>query len=597
MSTGGIPIFRPKDKVSAPQLAAGEAESMPFVIVGSGPAGLISALDLARKGHDVVVLTSFDFISEGSKGICYAKQSLDIFNRLGVGEKLVDRGVIWNVGKVFWKDNPEPVYEFDMLPVKGQKNPGFINIQQYYVEDVLVGALEEMDNVHIRWGHTVTDIKVDGDRATLDVEAHDGAYQIDAGYVLACDGNKSFIRNQLGLDFEGRVFEDNFLIADVRLKHDHPNERYFWFDPPFNPGRTALLHKQPDDVWRLDFQLGWDVDREAAIKPENVEPYVRGMLGDDVEFEEVWYSIYTFQCRRMARFVHGPVIFVGDSAHLVSPFGARGANSGMADAENIAWKLDMVLRGEAPASLLESYNYERTMGADENILNSTRSTDFMVPKNAMDKAFQDAALELARQNADLRPYINSGRLSTPTPYHNSPISTADSDDWQAGPAPGYQCTDGMMGDQWLMDMVGDEFVLLSFGGNVPDVDIKTLNLPLNDMTSERYDATADTLYLIRPDNIIAARWKEGTTAEQILAARDRAMGKTLNEAEELNHSHKVSGLPMDNIYQSLKDLHADLDEEDSQKANAKLILLLANHIGNAEVIEQAADLVRNSLKS
>ncbi|MCF6220694.1 MAG: FAD-dependent oxidoreductase [Robiginitomaculum sp.] len=508
MSFEGIPIYKPKPYKKAPELSGVAGSRHPFVIVGSGPIGLALGLAMARKGHQVTILAAFDFISAGSKGICYSKEALDIFDQLGIGERIVKKGVVWNVGKVFWGDSSDPVYQFDMLPVKDQKNPGFVNIQQYYVEDYLVDALEQMDNVDIRWGHAVSDMTHDENGATLTVTSRDGDYRLETDYVLACDGSKSTIRELMGLDFEGRIFEDSFLIADVKFKQSRPSERWFWFDPPFNKGRTALLHKQPDDIWRLDFQLGWDVDREEAIKSENVAPFIKGLLGEDIEYEEDWMSIYTFQCRRMARFVHGRVIFAGDAAHQVSPFGARGANSGLPDTQNLAWKLDMILRKQAPESLLESYNIERTQGADENILNSTRSTDFITPKSEVSTAFRDAALELANTYEFARPLVNSGRLSTPTPYHDSPLSTPDSGEFPVGPKPGHVCVDAPITvngkDGWLLESLGDEFTLLHFGDKPPSTGLTTLTIAGNNLALERYGA--GTSYLVRPDKIVAARW-------------------------------------------------------------------------------------------
>lgn len=524
MSFENIPKYKMKPYKLAPELLGVGEKHYPFIIVGSGPIGLALALDLARKGHSVTLVTAFDFIAAGSKGICYSKQSLDILDRLGVGERVIEKGVTWNIGKVFWKAKPDPVYQFDMLPIKDQKNPGFVNIQQYYIEDYLIDALEAMDNVDIRWGHTVTNINIHGNNVILGIKTPDGAYNMQTSYVLACDGSRSTIRDCMGLDFQGRIFEDNFLIADIKLKHEHPSERWFWFDPPFCKGGTALLHKQPDDVWRCDFQLGWDIDREAAVMEENVEPFVRGMLGD-VEFFKEWYSVYTFQCRRMERFVHGPVIFVGDSAHLVSPFGARGANSGFSDAENLAWKLDLILKGQAPKSLLESYNYERTMGADENILNSSRSTDFMTPKNAQSQAFRDAVLELADTHEFARPFINSGRLSTPTPYHDSPLSTPDRDAWDGGIAPGYACVDAPAHDGWLLENLRDEFKLVHFGKRAPETSLETVCLPKDSLAAERYDAGDGGVYLVRPDQVVAARWKNAQIKD-IESALGRAMGRT-----------------------------------------------------------------------
>jgi len=528
MSFDAIPVYKTKTYRRLCDAEYSSIKKHQFVVVGSGPVGLALALFMARKGHEVVVLSAFDFIPGGSKGICYSKEALDIFDALGVGARIVEKGVIWNVGKVFWGQGAEPVYQFDMLPIKDQKNPGFVNIQQYYVEDYLVDALEEMDNVDIRWGHAVIDLQTEENDAIITVQTKDGDYQLATDYVLACDGSKSSIRHLMGLDFKGRVFEDSFLIADVKFKQERPSERWFWFDPPFNPGRTALLHKQPDDIWRLDFQLGWDVDRAEAIKPENVAPFIKGLLGEDIEYEEDWMSIYTFQCRRMDSFVHGPVIFAGDAAHQVSPFGARGANSGLPDAFNLSWKLDMVLRGLASKELLESYNHERTYGADENILNSSRSTDFITPKSPISTIFRDAVLELASEYEFARPLVNSGRLSAPTPCYDSPLSTPDldMDEFACGPRPGDICVDAPIEldgqENWLLQALPDSFSLLHVGENPVSSDLTTLTLPATDLIAQRYDVGAT--YLVRPDKIVAARWKQ-PTFKQIKQAHQRALAQ------------------------------------------------------------------------
>ena len=286
----GIPVW--KDIGVAPPPAAGALERKPIVIVGGGPVGMAMALDLGRRGHDIVVVTRWDFLPAYSKAICWSKRSLDILDRLGVGQRLVDKGVVWNVGKVFRGDDKGPVYEFDMLPVKNQKRPGFINLQQYYAEEYLHDAVSALDNVDFRAGHSVTGVRQEADSVVIDISCGDVDYKIRTDWLIACDGNKSSVREMMGLDFEGRVFEDNFLIADITMKEERPSERWFWFNPPFNPGQSVLLHKQPDDMWRIDFQVGWKVDREAVTRDENVEPRIRAMLGDEVQFKKEWYSVY-----------------------------------------------------------------------------------------------------------------------------------------------------------------------------------------------------------------------------------------------------------------------------------------------------------------
>ena len=251
------------------------------------------------------------------------------------------------------------------------------------------------------------------DGARVSVETPDGAFEIDADWLIVADGARSNVRRQLGLDIEGHVFKDRFLIADVIMKADFPAERWFWFDPPFHPNQSVLLHKQSDNVWRIDFQLGWDADPEEEKQPEKIIPRVKAMLGDEREFSLEWASIYTFQCRRMKNFRHGHLLFVGDAAHQVSPFGARGANSGFQDTDDLLWKLALVMKGLAPEALLDSYDADRTYAADENIRNSTRSTDFITPKSAVSKLFRNAALELARTQPFARKLVNSGRLSVP----------------------------------------------------------------------------------------------------------------------------------------------------------------------------------------
>ncbi|MEQ8433637.1 MAG: FAD-dependent oxidoreductase [Oceanicaulis sp.] len=507
-----------------PELDGAGPRRRPVVIAGGGPVGLTLALDLARRGHEVVVLNRRDRLAHGSRAICFSKRSLDIFHRLGVAAPMVDKGVIWNVGKVFHGADPDPVYEFDMLPVKHQRNPGFINLQQYYVESVLIDALAGFDNAEIRWASTVTQVTAEPDGVVITVDTQGGPYALHADYLLACDGANSPIRAAMGLDFEGRAFDDSFLIADVTFKETRPSERWFWFDPPF-PGGSALLHKQPDNVWRLDFQLGPGADLDAAVKPENVDPFVRGMLGPDVSFQYEWISAYRFQCRRMARFVHGRVIFLGDSAHLVSPFGARGCNGGLADADNLGWKLDRVLRGLAAPALLESYDAEAVETADENILNSTRATDFITPKSHGARLLRDAVLALARPEPALRPFVNSGRLSAPVSYAASPLSTPDGEPWSGGPAPGAPGPDAPVdwcdGDGFLLDRLGGRFALLAFHMKIGEADRRQLarqdvavlaeGAEFTDtagLAADRYGAAGrPALYLMRPDQYAAARWR------------------------------------------------------------------------------------------
>jgi 3-(3-hydroxy-phenyl)propionate hydroxylase len=502
-------------------------EKTTVAIVGGGPVGLTAALDLARRGHRIVLLTRLDYIAAGSKAICFSKRSLEIFDQLGVAAPLRAKGVTWNIGKVFRGQDSEPIYQFDLLPIKDQKQPAFINIQQYYVELELIEALKKHPNVELRFGHTVSGLEQNDDGVELAVSTADGPYLLTATFVLACDGARSNMREYLDLSFEGSVFEDQFLIADIRVRQERPAERWFWFDPPFNPGQSALLHKQPDDVWRLDFQLGSHLDRAQAVHPDHVESLVRGMLGRHVEFEPVWYSIYNFRCCRMRSFVRGRVIFAGDAAHLVSPFGARGCNGGIADAYNLGWKLDRILTGRADAALLDSYDHESTRSADENIRQATRATHFMSAKGTAERALRDAVLSLAREHEFARPFVNSGRLSCAVDYPDSPLNCADLEAWAAGPAPGSPAIDAPFGTGYLSEKLGSDFVLLSNGFTIePIVGLAQLQADAADSSLlARYDLTPGSCYLIRPDQYVAGRFKH-PSALKLKAALRRAGGES-----------------------------------------------------------------------
>lgn len=385
-------------------------------IVGAGPVGLTTALDLARRGVRVLVLDDDCRLSTGSRAICFAKRTLEVWDRLGVGQRMVDKGVSWNVGKVFFREGE--VWRFDLLPESGHQRPAFINLQQYYAEGYLLEAVQAEPNIELRWKNKVAGVESGDDGVLLAIETPDGPYALRTQWLIACDGARSPIRRLLGLEAHGRIFKDRFLIADVKMTAPFPAERWFWFDPPFHPNQSVLLHRQPDDVWRIDFQLGWNADPVEAVKPANVLPRIRALLGADTPFELEWVSVYTFACERMERFRHGRVVFAGDAAHRVSPFGARGANSGVQDADNLAWKLHRVLDGRSPESLIDSYASEREYAADENILNSSRSTDFITPKSEVSKNFRNAVLNLARDHAFARKLVNSGRLSLPACYEN-----------------------------------------------------------------------------------------------------------------------------------------------------------------------------------
>ena len=518
----------------------------PVVIAGAGPIGLAAAIDLAQAGQRVLLLDDDDRLSTGSRAICFSKRTLEIADRLGVGQRLVDKGVTWNTGKVFLRD--DLLYSFDLLPEAGHHRPAFINLQQYYVEGFLLDRAHELPNIEIRWKNKVTAVTRHDDGVSLGITTPDGDYKLDCDWLIAADGSRSAIRAAMGLESKGQAFNDRFLIADVKMQADFPAERWFWFDPAFHPKQSVLLHQQPDNVWRIDFQLGWQADPVTERQPERVIPRVRALLGNDAKFELEWVSVYTFVCQRMEKFRHGRVLFAGDSAHGVSPFGARGANSGVQDADNLVWKLKLVLDGLAPPTLLDSYDQERVAAADENILNSTRSTDFITPKTDVSRAFRDATLELARDCPFARRLVNSGRLSLPCTYAQSQLNTPDVDTFAGAMEPGAPAVDAPVTvdgtTSWLLQALGRIFTLMVFadaaapfaGRLDAPIAIRTLIVtPSSEpsqgtvcdtegLVAKRYDGQPGTVYLLRPDQHVAARWRT-FDPHRVTAAVARAIGK------------------------------------------------------------------------
>jgi len=528
----------------------------PVVVVGAGPVGLALAIDLAQKGVPVVVLESGCALSTGSRAICFAKRTLEIFDRLGCGEPMVAKGVSWNVGKVFFRE--AQIYSFDLLTEAGHERPAFINLQQYYVEGFLAERAAALPLIDLRWMNSVGGIEQHPDHVVLTIDTPDGRYDLGCDWVAACDGSRSTVRELIGEQSKGRVFRDRFLIADVRIKLQRPAERWFWFDPPFHPNQSVLVHMQPDGIWRIDFQLGWDADPLEEKKPHNIIPRIKALLGDGVPFELEWASVYTFACQRMDRFRHGRVVFAGDSAHGVSPFGARGANSGVQDAENLAWKLALVVQGQAPDELIDTYGAEREYAADENIRHSTRATDFITPKSEISRMFRDAVLVLARQHPFARTLVNSGRLSSPTILLGSRLCTPDTSEFGGAMVPGAVAADapvtltdsrneGNERNGWLLRHINGVFTLLVYGYEMPEcvtqMVVDMARQPLvtvvhvlprgcvaggaspntlidrDGCVAKRYDMFPGTVYLLRPDQHVCARWRQASTEDLHRALR------------------------------------------------------------------------------
>ncbi len=375
-------------------------------VVGAGAVGLTLAGRMAQHGASVDLFEAAPRHERiGSKAICMQRETLEIWARLGVGQAVADRGIQWRVGRTYFRGRQ---LFGTHLPGDGEHFPPFVNISQSEVEDLLETRALEL-GVRIHRGHALAGLTQDADGvvATFDTDA--GPLTHRSGYLAGTDGAHSTVRHALGIGFDGYTFDDRFLIADVRAELPFTNERHFHFDPPWNPGRQVLIHPQPDGVWRIDWQVPPETDTDLDRR-------VRAVIGPDAPYELVWMTAYRFSQRLADAFRAGRCFLAGDAAHVMSPFGARGLNSGVADAENLAWKLAWVLRGDAAPSLLDSYEAERRPVAAENLRVTDATMRFMAPHGALRRAWRNLVLRMAPRSSWFRRRVNSGRLAEPATY-------------------------------------------------------------------------------------------------------------------------------------------------------------------------------------
>lgn len=537
-----------------------ERQRHPVVIVGGGVVGLATALALARHGIRSVVLEADDGVCTGSRAICISRRSLEILCRYGAAEPFLATGLPWVGGRSFYRD--AEVLRFSMPHDENQRLPPMINLQQYYVEDFLLRTAESTGLVEVRWRSRVEDICISATGARLSVETAAGGYQIETDWLVGSDGARSAVREAAGLRLHGTTYEGRYVIVDIALKSDRQTERLAWFDPPSNPGSTILMHRQPDDVWRIDYQLRDHEDPESAVLPQNVIPRVAShlrMIGERADWSPIWISLYRANALTLDTYRVGRLLLAGDAAHLVPIFGVRGANSGIEDADNLAWKLALVIRGAAGESLLDSYCHERVQAARENLRQGMKSTEFMSPPSYGFELMREAVLGLAVEHPFVRPLINP-RQTRPIGYSDSLLNLPDQEAWNAGPAPGSVALEGPLklhdrqgrrdghltellrpcftaicftGDgrlpQYLRDLAGEwcaasvPVKIAAVAGNAPeDSAAESVGWDCAGATAALYGATRGSVYLFRPDGHVLARWR-APTAPMVCQALRRAL--------------------------------------------------------------------------
>ncbi|MCP2338115.1 pentachlorophenol monooxygenase/3-(3-hydroxy-phenyl)propionate hydroxylase [Actinomadura rupiterrae] len=349
---------------------------------------------------------------------------LDIWASVGAGS-IADEGLTWTTGRIFHRGKELTSWRFDAAgPL-----PPFVNISQSRTEEILQELADADPLITIRWDHDVTDLEQDATgvtaRCTTGASGASGAF-VRGSFVVVCSGGRSVaLRDALGVDFPGESGGDRFLIVDVRT--DWPGretERHFHFDPPWNPGRQVLIHPCPDSVYRIDWQVPPEFDLDAERAEGRLDARIRQVLGDR-PYEVLWVTEYRFHARVASRMAVGRVLLAGDAAHVYAPFGARGLNSGVPDAENAAWKIAFVSRGWSPLALLDTYDIERRAAALENLDVTTATMRFLAPSTEAERAHRRDVLERASAGAVKAGDIDSGRFAEPYWYDRSPLTVPE----------------------------------------------------------------------------------------------------------------------------------------------------------------------------
>jgi 3-(3-hydroxy-phenyl)propionate hydroxylase len=538
----------------------GERPAKAVVIVGAGPIGLATALDLARFGVPSVVLEEDLQVSEGSRAIVLTRRSLEILQQMGVEKPFVGKGLPWSQGRSFFRG--KEFYRMLMPYDSDDRYLPCLNIQQQYIEEYLLGYCEQQPLIEIRWAQRLVAISQDGTAVTLGVDTPEGEYELNAEWVVAADGGRSTVRKLMQLRMEGRSYAGHFVIADIKAKIDLPTERLCFFDPPWIPGNNVLVHRQPDDLWRIDFRLPDGETREQALEPALLRRRIDAalkMIDQEVDWRLDWATVYSANTLTLGSFVHGRVLLTGDAAHLLPIFGVRGINTGLQDCNNLAWKLAFVLKRWAERSLLDSYSQERVQAAREICEEAGKSTRFMTPPSSGTRLLRDAVLSFSLSEDFLKDLMH-WRTSRPHEYRDSSLNAFPEADreFHGGVACGQPLRNVKLADNdhlfdrigskagfHLMVFVGDDgltaelreilaaaksaaypvhCLIVAPGALADETASDAIVSDAQDRVRAKYDASPGTVYLIRPDLHVCARWRR-TTSEAVVQALRRAVGE------------------------------------------------------------------------
>lgn len=515
-------------------------ERKKVAIVGSGPAGMVTALELARHGVPSVVLSAELQFSQGSRAICFTRRSMEILQQVGVAERMTEGGLPWRFGNSFYRN--QLCFRMEAPQDPDDRFYPIINVQQQFMEEYLHDACTANPLIDFRWGNKVVQVAQQDGYAVATVDTPEGEYQLETNWLVDASGGRSAIRSAMNLEMEGASYEGFFVIADIKVDLPLPTERLAYFDPEWNPGNTILMHREPNGIWRVDYQLPEGETPEEALRPESLKARIDAQLAmigfPGVEWEMDWSSVYSARTLTLTDYVHGNVIFTGDAAHLLPIFGVRGANTGFQDAQSLGWQLAHTVKGLGGPQLLANYSAERVGAAREIIAESGKSVRFMTPPTQGFKLLRNAVLSLSLQNEFVRPLYH-WRTSRPHEYTHSLLNSRGDDNalFTDGPAHGAPPRNIRLGaNDFLLDHLGGGFDLIYFttGDAIPAPLLDVVNTARANGVAlritavgaaqpvagadqtfadadghfrQRYGVQASgAAYLLRPDQHVCARW-------------------------------------------------------------------------------------------
>jgi 3-(3-hydroxy-phenyl)propionate hydroxylase len=523
---------------------------------------MITALGLAGYNVPCILLDDDTGPSlEGSRAFLINRHTLEILGSWSnLDQHITQHGITLTGERIFV--HKSILYSMPIASSQpGARYPSFVNISQSVLEQSLYSALQAIPACQVLWQHKVTGIAQDTDGVNVEVQTPKGVKHLRAPYLLAADGAQSTVRNLLGMSTPVSSNEYRILSLDVQIEGaEPPGERYFWFDPPFNPGHIAQLNPLPGKIYRLDYQLSSNDDPLANNQSAALHQRIVATIGEQ-QYQLIWQKVYTYRQQLAKRLISGRVLLLGDAAHVLSPFGCDGLNSGFQDAWNLVWKLVLVRAGQAQETFLDTYQNERHAANADNLRLADELMRFMEPSKGLAHWKRNTNLRLSQPFKSLRKQLLVDQLNKSFVYRDSSVTSDDHRLYLGGrftklpstlnetlkrfrqgpvvgsPAPSVVLLDPDMGiSVRLSDCFGRGFVAFCFCAdvemgilvlerlqeNLSDIPIElcliSQSLPATTAVdgiqvfldeggkaARAYNAGPRSLYLIRPDGYIAAR--------------------------------------------------------------------------------------------